>query len=156
MSMLVGASPCALAISTPAAVLAGLARAARMGVLIKGGAHLEALGTIRAIAMDKTGTLTTGKPALAAVVTLDAVDESELLRFAAAVESASNHPIAQAVVAGAFLRAAMHRSFVARVLKQMCSACAWSSGDRCSSQPMDILRCIEVSLKRSLRSKRAR
>ncbi|RLS65158.1 MAG: heavy metal translocating P-type ATPase [Planctomycetota bacterium] len=104
MSMLVGASPCALAISTPAAVLAGLARAARMGVLIKGGAHLEALGTIRAIAMDKTGTLTTGKPALAAVVTLDAVDESELLRFAAAVESASNHPIAQAVVAGARAR----------------------------------------------------
>ncbi|MSR41428.1 MAG: heavy metal translocating P-type ATPase [Phycisphaerales bacterium] len=104
MSMIVGASPCALAISTPAAVLAGLARAARMGVLIKGGAHLEALGTIRAVAMDKTGTLTTGKPALVAVMPSPGVEESELLRFAAAVESASNHPIAQAVVAGAHAR----------------------------------------------------
>lgn len=101
MSMLVGASPCALAISTPAAVLAGLARAARMGVLIKGGAHLEALGTIRAVAMDKTGTLTTGRPALAAVVPLDGCAEEELLRFAASVETASSHPIARAVVAGA-------------------------------------------------------
>ncbi len=101
MSMLVGASPCALAISTPAAVLAGLARAARMGVLIKGGAHLEALGTIRAIAMDKTGTLTTGKPALAATVPLGDCNEQRLLALASAVEIASSHPIAQAVVAGA-------------------------------------------------------
>ena len=85
MSMLIGASPCALAISTPAAVLAGLARAARGGVLVKGGMHLEALGTVRVVAMDKTGTITRGRPELSALSPLPGVDENELLRVAAAV-----------------------------------------------------------------------
>ena len=62
MALLVAASPCALALGTPAAVLAGIAQAARNGVLIKGGAHLENLGTLRALAFDKTGTLTVGEP----------------------------------------------------------------------------------------------
>jgi Cd2+/Zn2+-exporting ATPase len=104
MSMLIGASPCALAISTPAAVLAGLARAARGGVLVKGGMHLEALGTLRAVAMDKTGTITRGKPVLAKAIAVDGVAEEELLRVAAAVESASSHPIARAVVDAALAR----------------------------------------------------
>ena len=98
MSMLIGASPCALAISTPAAVLAGLARAARGGVLVKGGMHLEALGTVRVVAMDKTGTITRGKPELSALSPLPGVDENELLRVAAAIEQSSSHPIAKAVV----------------------------------------------------------
>lgn len=98
MSMLIGASPCALAISTPAAVLAGLARAARGGVLVKGGAHLESLGLLRSIAVDKTGTLTRGRPELSAISPMPGVSEEELLRVAAAVESASDHPIARAVV----------------------------------------------------------
>lgn len=98
MAVLVAASPCALAISTPSAVLSGVARAARGGVLIKGGMPLEHLGTLGAIAFDKTGTLTEGKPRLTDVVTADGVTEDELLRVAIAVESLSDHPLAAAVV----------------------------------------------------------
>ncbi len=100
MAVLVAASPCALAISTPSAVLSGVARAARGGVLIKGGGPLENLGTVGAIAFDKTGTLTEGKPRLTDVVTSGGVDEDELLRVAIAVESLSDHPLAAAVVMG--------------------------------------------------------
>ena len=98
MAVLVAASPCALAIATPSAVLSGVARAARGGVLIKGGAHLEALGTLKAIAFDKTGTLTEGKPKLTDIVPADGVTEAELLRVAVAVETRSDHPLAAAVV----------------------------------------------------------
>ncbi len=101
MTVLVGASPCALAISTPASVLAGIGRAARNGVLIKGGVHLEQLGTVRAIAFDKTGTLTEGVPQVAAVEPIAGSSREELLRLAAAVESRSPHPLARAVVAAA-------------------------------------------------------
>ena len=101
MSMLIGASPCALAISTPAAVLAGLARAARGGVLIKGGAHLESLGVVRTVAVDKTGTMTRGKPEVSLMLCVDGVKENELLCVAAAVESSSSHPIARAIVEAA-------------------------------------------------------
>ena len=100
MAVLVAASPCALAIATPSAVLSGIARAARGGVLIKGGAHLENLGTLSAIAFDKTGTLTVGKPRVTDVVAISG-DEAHLLTIAAAVESRSAHPLAQAVVAEA-------------------------------------------------------
>ncbi|NQV26754.1 MAG: cadmium-translocating P-type ATPase [Rhodopirellula sp.] len=100
MAVLVAASPCALAISTPSAVLSGVARAARGGVLIKGGGPLENLGTVAAIAFDKTGTLTEGKPRLTDVVTSDGSAEDELLRVAIAVESLSDHPLAAAVVRG--------------------------------------------------------
>ncbi|HLA63178.1 MAG TPA: heavy metal translocating P-type ATPase [Rhodothermales bacterium] len=98
MAVLVAASPCALAIATPSAVLSGVARAARGGVLIKGGAHLEALGALRAMAFDKTGTLTEGKPKLTDVVPAEGVTEQELLRVAVAVERRSDHPLAAAVV----------------------------------------------------------
>lgn len=100
MAVLVAASPCALAISTPSAVLSGVARAARGGVLVKGGAPLENLGRLNSIAFDKTGTLTEGKPRLTDVVCSDGVSESELLRVAVAVESLSDHPLAAAVVVG--------------------------------------------------------
>ncbi len=98
MAVLVAASPCALAISTPSAVLSGIARAARGGVLIKGGGPLENLGHVRTIAFDKTGTLTIGKPALTDVITCEGVEQDELLRLAVAVESLSDHPLARAVV----------------------------------------------------------
>ena len=100
MAVLVAASPCALAIATPSAVLSGIARAARGGVLIKGGAHLENLGVLTAIAFDKTGTLTVGKPAVTDVIAVSG-NEERLLTVAAAVESRSAHPLAQAVVAEA-------------------------------------------------------
>ncbi|MCK0137167.1 heavy metal translocating P-type ATPase [Arenibacter sp. S6351L] len=98
MAVLVAASPCALAISTPSAVLSGVARAARGGVLIKGGRPLEDLGVITALAFDKTGTLTEGKPKLTEVVPLGDIEENELLKIAVAVENLSDHPLAKAVV----------------------------------------------------------
>ncbi len=98
ITTLVAASPCALALATPAAVLAGIAQAARNGVLIKGGVHLENLGALRAIALDKTGTITRGRPEVSDIVVLDGTDETELLKLAASVETRSSHPLAQAVV----------------------------------------------------------
>ena len=101
MAVLIAASPCALAISTPSAVLAGIARAARGGVLVKGGRPLEALGAVRAVAFDKTGTLTEGRPRLTHVKPFGKTDEAELLAVAVAVESLSDHPLAAAIVEGA-------------------------------------------------------
>jgi len=104
MAVLVAASPCALAISTPSAVLSAIARAARGGVLIKGGRPLEDLGAITAIAFDKTGTLTEGKPKLTNFIPLDGFSEDNLLNILVAVESLSDHPLAKAIVAGAMER----------------------------------------------------
>lgn len=101
MGFLTAASPCALAIGTPAAVLCGIARSARMGVLMKGGVHLENLGRIGAIAFDKTGTLTTGRPVVTDLVPLDGQSEAQLLAMAGALERESHHPLAVAVVAEA-------------------------------------------------------
>lgn len=98
MALLVAASPCALAIATPSAVLSGVARAAKFGVLIKGGAPLENLGRLEAIAFDKTGTLTEGKPRLVDLITFDGVSEGDLLRVSIPVEALSDHPLASAVV----------------------------------------------------------
>ncbi|WP_456373531.1 heavy metal translocating P-type ATPase [Thiolapillus sp.] len=98
MLLLVAASPCALAIGTPAAVLAGIAQAARNGVLIKGGVHLENLGAIRVMAFDKTGTLTEGSFQITDMLPMPGSTLEELLATAAAVEQQSNHPIARAVV----------------------------------------------------------
>jgi len=97
MTLLVAASPCALALSTPSAVLSGIARAARSGVLIKGGVHLENAGTAKAIAVDKTGTLTEGKPQVTDVLAIDS-SKDELLALVAAAETRSSHPLATAIV----------------------------------------------------------
>jgi Cd2+/Zn2+-exporting ATPase len=101
MLLLVAASPCALAIGTPAAVLSGIAQAARNGVLIKGGVHLENLGALDAIAFDKTGTITEGRFAVTDVLPQNRTLGNTLLAVAAAVEQQSNHPLAQAVVRAA-------------------------------------------------------
>ena len=98
MAVLVAASPCALAIATPSAVLSGIARAARGGVLIKGGAPLEKLGSLHALAFDKTGTLTEGRPRITDVSPAPGVGEAELLATAVAVEALSDHPLARAIV----------------------------------------------------------
>lgn len=100
MAVLVAASPCALAISTPSAVLSGVARAARGGVLVKGGKPLEELGSLTAIAFDKTGTLTEGKPKLTGVYPLDGISEEQLLEIVISVEKLSDHPLAAAIVKG--------------------------------------------------------
>jgi Cd2+/Zn2+-exporting ATPase len=99
--LLVAASPCALAVGTPAAVLAGIAQAARNGVLVKGGVHLENLGALRVMAFDKTGTLTQGRFQVTDVIPLNGATEAELLRIAGAVEQQSSHPLALAVVRAA-------------------------------------------------------
>lgn len=106
MTLLVAASPCALALGTPATILAGVAQAARNGVLVKGGAHLENLGRLKAIAFDKTGTITHGQPELTDVVVFqeNGWKEADLLSLAAGAESRSGHPLAQAVVRAAGAR----------------------------------------------------
>ena len=102
--LLVIACPCALVISTPVSIVAGLAAAARQGVLVKGGLYLELPSRLRAVAMDKTGTLTHGRPVVVEVVPLDDHDEPELLATAAALEARSEHPLARAILAHAEAR----------------------------------------------------
>lgn len=101
MTLLVVASPCAVVISIPAAILTAIASGARAGVLFKGGVHLETLAKVSAIAFDKTGTLTLGRPHIVETVTVPGVDPRSLLASAAALESDSEHPISKAFVAKA-------------------------------------------------------
>ena len=101
MLLLVASSPCALAIGTPASVLAGIAQAARNGVLIKGGVHLENLGMVKVMAFDKTGTLTQGTFQITDIIPLNGASPDDVLTLAAAVEQQSNHPLARAVVEAA-------------------------------------------------------
>ena len=101
LALLVIACPCALVISTPVTIVSGLTGAARAGVLIKGGAQLEAAGRVTAVVFDKTGTLTEGKPVVTDIVALDGQTPGDVLRLAAAVEDHSEHPVARAIVRAA-------------------------------------------------------
>jgi Cd2+/Zn2+-exporting ATPase len=101
LAVLLIGCPCALVISTPAAIAAGLAAGARRGLLIKGGAVLETLGKVTAVALDKTGTLTEGRPKVTDVVALGEASERDVLEDAAALDATSSHPIAKAIVARA-------------------------------------------------------
>ncbi len=98
LAMLVVACPCALVISTPISIVSGLTGAAATGILIKGGAYMEALGRATVVCLDKTGTLTEGRPSLATLHAFDGSSEDELLGYAIGVERHSEHPLAQAVV----------------------------------------------------------
>lgn len=97
--LLVIACPCALVISTPVSIVSGLTAMARRGVLIKGGAVLEAVGKLRVLALDKTGTITEGRPRVTSVLALNSTSEEEIVHIAASIDAHSDHPLAQAVVA---------------------------------------------------------
>ena len=102
--LLVVSCPCALVISTPVSIVSALAGAARQGVLVKGGVHLERLAAVRVVAFDKTGTMTTGRLTVDAVRPLNGLSADEVVRLAAGIESQSEHPIAAAIMAAAHAR----------------------------------------------------
>ncbi|GAA1712267.1 heavy metal translocating P-type ATPase [Dietzia cercidiphylli] len=101
VAVLIIACPCALGLATPMALMVGTGRGAQLGILIKGPEVLESTRRVDTIVLDKTGTVTTGTPALVSVTAADGEDETQVLRHAGAVEDASEHPIARAVAAGA-------------------------------------------------------
>jgi Cd2+/Zn2+-exporting ATPase len=96
--LLIIACPCALVISTPVAIVTALSKAAKSGVLIKGGAYLEAMGSLNAVALDKTGTLTQGIPRVVDIILIDGKNEKEILRVAASLESRSEHHLGKAIM----------------------------------------------------------
>ncbi len=98
LSLLLIGCPCALVLSVPAAITSAVAAGTRQGLLVKGGAALETLGRVRTVALDKTGTLTAGRPVVTDIRPLTTLDERDILRLAAAVEGSSDHPLAQAIV----------------------------------------------------------
>jgi Cd2+/Zn2+-exporting ATPase len=99
--LLVIACPCALVIATPVSIVSGLTSLARRGVLVKGGIYLEAVGKLRALAVDKTGTITQGKPQVVGIIPVGDLTHGEILRRAAAINTHSEHPLATAIVSAA-------------------------------------------------------
>lgn len=104
VAVLIIACPCALGLATPMSIMVGIGRGAQAGVLVKNAESLEVLGSVRTLVVDKTGTLTEGRPALVEVIPLEGTDENTLVQLAASLEQASEHPLAAAIVRGAKAR----------------------------------------------------
>jgi Cu+-exporting ATPase len=104
VAVLIIACPCALGLATPTSIMVGTGRGAEMGVLIKNAEALESAGRVAAVALDKTGTLTEGRPSLTDVIPMEGIGETDLLRWAASAERHSEHPLAEALVHGAVAR----------------------------------------------------
>jgi Cu+-exporting ATPase len=104
VSVLIIACPCALGLATPTAIMVGTGRGAERGILIKGGEALETAHRLSVMVLDKTGTITEGKPSLTDVIAAPGLDENEMLRLAASAEKDSEHPLAAAIVRGAVER----------------------------------------------------
>ncbi|HCJ81999.1 MAG TPA: heavy metal translocating P-type ATPase, partial [Erythrobacter sp.] len=154
--LLVIACPCALVISTPVSIVAALTASARGGVLIKGGAYVEAPARTTALALDKTGTITEGKPEVAAVYPLGGTSEADLLAVAASLEARSSHPLARAVLdrAGSQVTAAEDtRTVPGRGLEgHFRSRAVWLGSDRFAAEkgvaeaiPADLRERIEAA-----------
>ena len=101
IAVLIIACPCALGLATPTAIMVGTGKAAEYGILIRGGEALEGARRVNTIVLDKTGTLTRGKPAVTQILTSNGLGENELLRLAAAAEVGSEHPLGEAIVSRA-------------------------------------------------------
>jgi Cd2+/Zn2+-exporting ATPase len=133
--ILIIACPCALVIATPVGIVAGLTALARRGVLVKGGAHLEIIGRLKGLAVDKTGTITEGRPAVRSVERAGAASDEEVLRVAAAIDDHSAHPLARAVVACArergvaFPRAGGYQNRAGRGAEGVVDGCACFVGN---------------------------
>jgi Cu+-exporting ATPase len=162
VAVLVIACPCALGLATPAAVAVGTGRGAELGVLVKGGAALEAASRVDTVLIDKTGTLTTGRPKLTDVIAADGIDATTLLALAASAEDGSEHPLARAVVDGARDRGVVLRATAgftskagqgveARVESQRVrvGTSAWILADGVSTGPMESDATRVASLGRS-------
>src|SRR5262249_45733054 len=101
VTVLIIACPCALGLATPMSIMVGVGRGAQAGVLIKNAEALERMEKVDTLVVDKTGTLTEGRPKVVALSTVEGIDEAQMLRFAASVEHASEHPLARAIVEAA-------------------------------------------------------
>jgi len=135
LTLLVIACPCALVISTPISIYSAVGRASSMGVLIKGGRYLETIGRVRALAFDKTRTLTVGKPYVTDVITYGTNTEEQVLSCAAGIERFSEHPISESIVEAAEARNLIphmvvnFQSVMGKGVKAHCTVC--ESGHRC-------------------------
>ncbi len=133
MAVLVVASPCAVVLSIPAAILTAITSAASGGVLFKGGVHLEDTALIKTMAFDKTGTLTRGRPELVGIATADGVSEEQLLRAAVAIEQRSEHPLARAIT-----HAAETRGLVAKPAEEITSVPGFGVTGTVDGHPLKI------------------
>ena len=152
LALLIIACPCALVISTPVSIVSAISNAARNGVLIKGGAHLEAAGQLAVMAFDKTGTLTRGAPAVTDVIPWGDRTRAEALALAAAVESRSEHPLARAVVEAAQQQGIAHVSAQDFQALAGRGASAVVNGQRAYVGNLTLLEDIGVEVPRALRA----